>query len=296
MTTSYGRWLLYLSQNPVMNGSNAWLGIFQKIFWIAWEKTLAKILGKRTWATDLFVFGTHIHNTYKLWRLTRGDDDSDQLSEALLRGLDTKGDQEQGRDGFPIGDEDEILMESLPENLLSKADKSLSLNERFFHNIREWIQEFREMGVLSKIQSVMELPFTILRTCSIPMTSEQDYSRPLLILSCALMPLWFLYYLGDDGVGQGFGTMNGLGSLIALGCGLCLALLVYLSSTDSLPPRYGLGSGLALVGFVVAATWIDKIADELVAALQFLGIIAKIDDVRAFERLLFVSLISQTDT
>lgn len=203
----------------------------------------------------------------------------------MLGGLSSREDQEIGRDGFPIGDEDDILLESVPKSLLSKSDKSLSLKERFFHDIRKWAEEFREMGVLSKIQSVMELPFTVLRTCSIPMTSEQDYSRPFLLISCTLMPLWFLYYLGDDGVGQGFETMNGLGILVALGSGLCLAILVYIFSTDRSPPKYGLGSVLALVGFVVAATWIDKIADELVAALQFLGIIAKIDDVRAFKEL-----------
>lgn len=213
----------------------------------------------------------------------------------MLAGSDSRGDQEKGRDGFPVGDEADMLMESVPKSLLSKHDKSLSLKDRFVHDIRQWTQDFREMGILSKIQSVMELPFTVLRTCSIPMTSEQDYSRPFLMISCTLMPLWFLYYLGDDDVGQGFGTMNGLGSLIALGSGLCLAALVYFSSTDSSPPRYGLGSVLALVGFVVAATWIDKIADELVAALQFLGIIAKIDDVRAFKGLVVVSLAAQTD-
>lgn len=45
--------------------------------------------------------------------------------------------------------------------------------------------------------------------------------------------------------------------------------------THSLPVTIFVQVPIALYGFVIAATWIDTIADRLVALLEFLGIILR---------------------
>eukprot|EP00958_Prasinococcus_capsulatus_P018766 scaffold2229_cov413-Prasinococcus_capsulatus_cf.AAC.11 len=76
------------------------------------------------------------------------------------------------------------------------------------------------------------------------------------------MPVWLVWYLGLLTAGYGLPLIGGmlLGGLMCFAC--------YLICDDETPPRYGMSWILAILGFVVAATWIDTIANELVCALS----------------------------
>merc|ERR1719198_2097523 len=64
--------------------------------------------------------------------------------------------------------------------------------------------------------------------------------------------------------------------LLAMLFSCALALALHRVSSDASPPPLALGAPLALAGFVIAATWIDTIANELVAALQFFGTLMRV--------------------
>jgi len=72
----------------------------------------------------------------------------------------------------------------------------LSLMDRIRHEVDEGLEEFKEMTPFSKSLYILEYPFTIARRFSVPITAEDNYKKPWLLLSVALMPLWFFgYYL-----------------------------------------------------------------------------------------------------
>lgn len=48
---------------------------------------------------------------------------------------------------------------------------------------------------MNKALAILELPFTLLRKATIPLTAEDAYSKPWLVISIACMPLWLGYYL-----------------------------------------------------------------------------------------------------
>lgn len=45
---------------------------------------------------------------------------------------------------------------------------------------------------------VIELPFTLLRKATVPLTAEDAYSKPWLVISTAMTPFWIAYYLERD--------------------------------------------------------------------------------------------------
>lgn len=145
--------------------------------------------------------------------------------------------------------------------------------QHVFQTIWEDIVWNGDVHPLDKFFLILEYPVTILRKVTVPIPCEGFYVRGLVALSLAVSPLWFAYYLSGHGV-------NILHESVWMSFLLIwLAMIVVALVTVRYAPG---GEGnmsmmfavpIALYGFVLAATWIDTIADTLVGVLNFIGII-----------------------
>lgn len=123
-----------------------------------------------------------------------------------------------------------------------------------------------------KVVAIAELPFVACRACTVPLTARDCYARAPFCLSLLGAPLWLCVYAARRGVDGVFSTelpspvlAAGLGGLGAASIAAALT-----KGRVSLP--FWPALGFALLGFLVAATWIDVFADELVQALEFFGV------------------------
>ena len=162
------------------------------------------------------------------------------------------------------GEEDERFGGGRPGDLLEEARGECA----------EAYGAFLALPWHEKALAAAEFPFFLLRKLTIPLTAQEVYSRPCLVLSLFFLPLWLCYYydlcevtVGGASAGHGFPVLVLL--LIASGGAAVGALR--LTRGRGIARMPALSAGLALVGFAVAATWIDVIADSLVSVLQFLG-------------------------
>jgi len=186
------------------------------------------------------------------------------LKNPLLDTVDENGVAQPNEDEKE--DEDEEESEGFPE-----PEGLLTVKERFKWEMQRELFEFRKLKWYYKPMYILEFPFMMLRRFTVPMTSTGEYSRPFLLGSLIGMPVWLVWYLGLLTAGYGLPLIGGmlLGGLMCFAC--------YLICDDETPPRYGMSWILAILGFVVAATWIDTIANELVNVLQFMGLAAGVD-------------------
>mmetsp|Transcript_58253 Transcript_58253/g.185585 ORF Transcript_58253/g.185585 Transcript_58253/m.185585 type:complete len:218 (-) Transcript_58253:457-1110(-) len=125
------------------------------------------------------------------------------------------------------------------------------------------------MSVVEKAAWVLELPFTALRLLTVPLVCKEKYSRPQVVASMVGMPLWLLFYMG---------FLTPLRAVAAASAGAVVSGLAATATVDLVAPEWRMGTpwpvGLILVNvgsFVVAASWVDTIASELVGVLSFLG-------------------------
>eukprot|EP00890_Picochlorum_soloecismus_P005714 jgi/Picsp_1/6143/NSC_03497-R1_cation calcium exchanger 4 len=117
-------------------------------------------------------------------------------------------------------------------------------------------------------------PATYLLKATVPLLEQTSYNRTWFLLSCFFSPFWTLFI---------FEAMSLTSIGIALVSSLFLVFIAYLgtSSLDTdTPPFWDFGTGfpigssiVALYGFALAATWIDKIATEIVSIIRFFGIL-----------------------
>jgi solute carrier family 24 (sodium/potassium/calcium exchanger), member 6 len=130
---------------------------------------------------------------------------------------------------------------------------------------------------ISRFLLLCELPFTIVRQVTVPIPCEGFYCRALVALSLAVSPLWFVYYLWS---GHDFNMLAGgrwpFFLILELAvCAFALCILRFAPSGNG-EMALAFATPIALYGFVIAATWIDTIADALVSLLNFIGIILRI--------------------
>merc|ERR1712038_536924 len=134
-----------------------------------------------------------------------------------------------------------------------------------------------ENSAFDKFFLVVELPFSFFRKLSVPIPCEDFYCRGLLAASIALAPLWLGVYCileRDSNLFYSGGSPT-IEIMMIFSClvGLFIAKFApaeekEMSLTVSVP--------IAFIGFVIAATWIDTIADLLVRLLTLLGVICRI--------------------
>jgi hypothetical protein len=90
------------------------------------------------------------------------------------------------------------------------SEPELSLVERLQEKMAGGLEEFNEMGAGDKVLYLMEWPFTVARRFSVPITADENYVKPYLIMSVAFMPLWFVgYYMGMATSVIGGSTVSG---------------------------------------------------------------------------------------
>lgn len=134
-----------------------------------------------------------------------------------------------------------------------------------------------ELKSYERFLLLSEFPYTILRKVSIPIPCEGYYNRGFVALSVALSPIWFTYYL----LVQHDINLLSKGSfpyfMIYLGVSVLIGMLV-LRFAPGGEGNMSLiaATPIAFYGFVMAAAWIDWIADRLVALLNFIGIVLHI--------------------
>eukprot|EP00535_Pseudo-nitzschia_heimii_P007970 CAMPEP_0197177934 /NCGR_PEP_ID=MMETSP1423-20130617/3359_1 /TAXON_ID=476441 /ORGANISM="Pseudo-nitzschia heimii, Strain UNC1101" /LENGTH=647 /DNA_ID=CAMNT_0042627559 /DNA_START=155 /DNA_END=2095 /DNA_ORIENTATION=- len=142
-------------------------------------------------------------------------------------------------------------------NEISSNEGDLKLYERFF--------------------LLCELPFTLSRKTTIPIPCEGYYNRGFVALSVALSPIWFMYYLkAQHDIELWSKTlipyfMGYFGFSIIVGI-LVLRFAPGGEGNMSLIAA----TPIAFYGFVMAAAWIDYVADSLVSVLDFIGIVLHI--------------------
>eukprot|EP00977_Amphora_coffeiformis_P024827 scaffold17307_cov170-Amphora_coffeaeformis.AAC.4 len=137
-----------------------------------------------------------------------------------------------------------------------------------------------DLNVVSKYLLLLEFPVTLLRQFTVPLPCEGYYNRGMTALSLAMSPIWMAYYLH-----KGFEVSIFSRGFIQF-ASMCLAVAILVlrmapqTSTGSIAsqimPNLWVATPVALYGFVIAAAWIDTIADELVSVLDFVGICLKI--------------------
>jgi len=134
-----------------------------------------------------------------------------------------------------------------------------------------------DVHVVSKFLLICELPFTAFRKLTVPIPCEGYYCRALIALSLAVSPLWFVFYLWRSHdmnlfAGSGWIYLLVLEALVGLGA---LCILRFAPGGEG-EMALLFSTPIAFYGFVIAATWIDTIADALVSLLNFVGIILHI--------------------
>eukprot|EP00541_Cyclophora_tenuis_P007280 CAMPEP_0116554354 /NCGR_PEP_ID=MMETSP0397-20121206/7548_1 /TAXON_ID=216820 /ORGANISM="Cyclophora tenuis, Strain ECT3854" /LENGTH=254 /DNA_ID=CAMNT_0004079511 /DNA_START=28 /DNA_END=790 /DNA_ORIENTATION=- len=132
--------------------------------------------------------------------------------------------------------------------------------------------------IWDRVFTMLEFPFTVLRKLTVPpIPCEGYYNRGIVAASTALSPMWIGYYIHS---GYKMNLFWGELSWIMVVCvgisfSLGAAILRYAPGGEG-TMALAFATPLALYGFIVAATWIDFVADHLVDLLQFIGIVCRI--------------------
>ncbi|KAI4386621.1 hypothetical protein MLD38_004539 [Melastoma candidum] len=124
---------------------------------------------------------------------------------------------------------------------------------------------------LVKLLRALELPLQMPRRLTIPVLSEDSWSKTYAVISVSLSPLLlaFLYDSQSDDVSSGSSTLT---YLIAGLVGLVLGITTCVTTTKAHPPKKCLFPWLA-AGFLMSVTWTYIVAEELVSLLASVGII-----------------------
>jgi len=132
-----------------------------------------------------------------------------------------------------------------------------------------------DIDILTKTLLILEVPFVALRKLTVSIPCEGFYVRGLIALSMAISPFWMGFYLWYSNGLNGFGSV-----FFWCYCGICVvaagALMRYAPGGDGSNISLWAATPVALYGFVIAATWIDLVADSLVQLLDFIGIVLRI--------------------
>ena len=135
-----------------------------------------------------------------------------------------------------------------------------------------------DVDPLTKIMLILELPFVILRKITVSIPCEGFYVRGLVALSLAISPIWMNFYLWYSAMKRAGNMWKSPVFWIYLGlCWMAALIFVrYAPRGDGENISLWVSTPVALYGFVIAATWIDIVADALVQLLDFIGIVLRI--------------------
>jgi sodium/potassium/calcium exchanger 6 len=162
-------------------------------------------------------------------------------------------------------------------------DGLFEIKQHFRVMIYDNIINDEDMYTMHKVLLLCELPFTIARQVTVPIPCEGYYCRGLVGLSLIVSPIWFVFYLWHGHETNLLGNSITRWMIFAVFelCVTIFALCIVRYAPRGGPNGNGemsllFATPIALYGFVIAATWIDTIADALVSLLNFIGILLRI--------------------
>ncbi|XP_010243723.1 PREDICTED: cation/calcium exchanger 1-like [Nelumbo nucifera] len=120
-----------------------------------------------------------------------------------------------------------------------------------------------------RLLHILELPLYLPRRLTIPVVSEEKWSKPFGVISVTLSPILFaaLCNSQSENIGSSAGVVI---YIIATSAGIVLGILAFLTTEKSNPPKKFLLAWLA-GGFLMSITWTYIIAEELVSLLVSVG-------------------------
>lgn len=120
-----------------------------------------------------------------------------------------------------------------------------------------------------KILHVLELPLQLPRRLTIPVVSEERWSKPYAVISVTLAPL--LLAALSNTQRENVGLRSSLVTYLTAGLiGMVFGNLAFVTTKNSTPPKRCLFPWLA-GGFLMSVTWTYIIAEELVSLLLSIG-------------------------
>ncbi|XP_060190947.1 cation/calcium exchanger 1 [Lycium barbarum] len=128
---------------------------------------------------------------------------------------------------------------------------------------------------LNHFLGVLELPLYLPRRLTIPVVSEESWSKPMAVISVTLAPILAATVLSTPRESMNSRASLAIG-MISVFVGLILGNLAFLSTKRSSPPTKCLFIWL-LGGFVMSTTWTYMLAQELVSMLVSFGYILGIN-------------------
>jgi sodium/potassium/calcium exchanger 6 len=181
------------------------------------------------------------------------------------------------------------MLESSTDNICVSDGSFSAANWRgAWHDARQelnfeirasWEEIFEEENNLfDKILMICEYPFLVARKLTVPIPCEGYYCRGLVALSLILSPIWFGVYLWNEHEINIFWKdgVSYVGILVAVFLVIGALVIRYAPGGADGVMSLLVSTPIALYGFMIAASWIDFIADKLVNLLDFLGIILRI--------------------
>jgi sodium/potassium/calcium exchanger 6 len=151
-------------------------------------------------------------------------------------------------------------------------DALVELGEHFYQTIHVDILSNKLLSKFEWHCMLMEIPFIIIRKFAIPIPCEEEYNRSMVAFSIAFSPFWLLYYLStksEEGVDA---RLKAITIIISFVVGA--TVIRFCDKATGMPLKYGIV--IALYGFLIAATWIDVISEQLVSLLELIGILLRI--------------------
>nr|XP_006824381.1 PREDICTED: sodium/potassium/calcium exchanger 6, mitochondrial-like [Saccoglossus kowalevskii] len=139
------------------------------------------------------------------------------------------------------------------------------------------IIHWKQTSLLSKLCAIMKVPINFVVTLTTPVVDyskeKHNWNRLLNSLHCITGSLFFVFVVK---VVLSSVSDNVLVWLITICVGTLLALIVFVTSTNHVPPCYQWV--FAYIGFFVGVIWIYVIANELINILMTIGIIFSLSD------------------
>eukprot|EP00587_Corethron_hystrix_P001732 CAMPEP_0113310300 /NCGR_PEP_ID=MMETSP0010_2-20120614/8000_1 /TAXON_ID=216773 ORGANISM="Corethron hystrix, Strain 308" /NCGR_SAMPLE_ID=MMETSP0010_2 /ASSEMBLY_ACC=CAM_ASM_000155 /LENGTH=796 /DNA_ID=CAMNT_0000165727 /DNA_START=302 /DNA_END=2692 /DNA_ORIENTATION=- /assembly_acc=CAM_ASM_000155 len=150
----------------------------------------------------------------------------------------------------------------------------------FLLHMREFFDDIyrnEDNNVVDVFFLTLEIPTLLLRKFTVALPTEGPYCRPILAITCALSPIWLAYYfeiLKEVGIFV-VGGVPVVGTLIITGLLVGYLVARYAPHGDG-PMALFASVPLAFWGFIIAATWIDTIAECLISVLSYTGVMCRI--------------------
>ena len=158
-------------------------------------------------------------------------------------------------------------MSSLTEGLL---DCCIGIKSAVKNHVNEEVLN-PDLRTYEKVFNAMQAPYYVLRSASVCLTDDEtDINRGLLVTSMIGSCFWIYYYFKSA---HEYNVLHSSMFYVLIAVLSVFAVpVIMVDSVDELRSRPIITLPLSIYGFVIAAMWIDVIADQLVSVLRYQGL------------------------